>query len=431
MTKMTRQNLHNIKQRFEAHTGTDLNAPAAGHISSIRQVALLAAALIFVMAMLAASPRLFSPLDQDQLVLRGTYQGGGIVSVYVENKSDKVLRFQEKTKLIRWVTGEEAASLGGNVRFENTEFPPNSSGTMTVDLSDAYDTAALETAKTNAEVYYLLLTNHDFLFSHDWMCSFTFAPPKESPHVNTPPQAPAVSAPSDRILPELRFYFEETYNVPLALQQNHALYQQTVEELLARFDGNVACSLSPSIMVSGPSEFLDPEPMVRDIPEDVILDASVAPEQQYLLTSWEWHYTDGYGRFVATAGEKAMVQMAFLPQRPEDKERSDGGVAMPLVFHLFYDAQRSLNQEHYVFVYGRLLSFQEMEQYLVRRDAHYAIYDVTPLIYRDVDAYLDFFLSTRTDVYCDDQIRQRVRNIYTFYRNRDNAASQFYYTQTS
>ena len=59
MTKMTRQNLHNIKQRFEAHTGTDLNAPAAGHISSIRQVALLAAALIFVMAMLAASPRLY------------------------------------------------------------------------------------------------------------------------------------------------------------------------------------------------------------------------------------------------------------------------------------------------------------------------------------------------------------------------------------
>ena len=83
--------------------------------------------------------------------------------------------------------------------------------------------------------------------------------------------------------------------------------------------------------------------------------------------------------------------------------------------------------ENYAFIYGQLHSFADLEDYKVLSDEHYTLYDFTDLIYTDVDAYLDYFLTTRTDVYCDDQIRQRVHNIYDFYRNKDNIRNMYGY----
>lgn len=431
MSKMTKQNLRHIKCIFEEQTGVDLN-PACRRSSAVpmRKLAALGAMALCIFAMLAFSQKLFTPLDGDKLVLSATYQGNGILSVFVENASDKKLAFQEKTRLFRWVTGEEVASTGGCVRFENTIFPPHTSGTMTIDLSEAYNTQSLENAVTNAESYYLLLTNKDFLFGHDWICSFRFSageetPPETSPHSDLP-----VPRPAD-LEPELSFYFEHTYtDAPLALNENHFLYQQRVEELLQRTDGTVVSSLSPSIMVAGPSEFLDPEPMVRDIPQGTVLDASIPEDQQFRLVSWEWSYTDGYGRLVATAAEKALVHTVFLPQHEAEKHTSDGGVAVPLIFHMVYDAARASIPDNLAFIYGKLYTFEALESRKVLSDAHYAIYDVTDLIYTDVDAYLDFYLTTRTDIFCDEDLRQRVRNAHSFFRDKEITAGLYYYRES-
>lgn len=425
MSGLKKHNLRHIKAIFEEKTGADLN-PAHRYQSRrpVRTTLVFAAVLMFASLMLGFTAKLFTPLSGDELSLTGTYEGNGIVSIHVENKSDKPLKFQEKTKLLRWVGGEEVESLGGKVIFENYEFPAHSEGIMTLDISKAYDVQALEESDTSAEWFYFVLTNKDFLFGHDWMCSVTFGPEKET----TPAEIPAytgntVAENIEQIEAELQFYFEESYQDLLAFNGANFQYQQKVQEVLTRFDGTIVPALSPTIMVGGPSEFLDPEPKMEKPPADVIFDDTIPQEQQYLLTWSDWTYTDAYGRMVASQNEKAWAQVAVLPQRQGE---TDGGVTIPLIFLFVYDAEMA-KEENYAFLYGQILSFAEMERYKVLEDEHYAVYDATDLIYTDLDAYLDYFLTTRTDVYCDDQIRRRVHNIYDFYQDSENIRQMYGY----
>ena len=425
MKKMTKQNLRNIRCRFEEQTGVDLN-PKHHHKSiPVRKIWILAAAILACLAMAAFTYPLFSSLDGDELSLSGAYEGNGIVAVQVENQSDKRLEFQPETRLMRWATGEELPRLAGKPIFENTVFEPHSSGTMTIDLSAAYDMQTIEEKYHREEWFYLLLTNNNFLFGQDWMCSI-------SPGQQEPVEVPEETVPSvaaefrilEEIEAELRSYFEESYGGRLmAFNGPNFQYQQKVEELLARFSGTVVPSLAPTLMVGGPSEFLDPEPVMGKPPESVIFDASVPAEEQYLLTLSDWTYTDAYGRMVATADEKAWAQTAMLPQYPG---QTDGGAALPLIFLFIYDAVQAV-PENYVFLYGQIRSFAEMEQYKVLEDEHYVIYDATDLIYTDLDAYLDYFLATRSDVYCDDGIRKRVHSIYDFYQDPENLRAMYGY----
>ena len=113
----------------------------------------------------------------------------------------------------------------------------------------------------------------------------------------------------------------------------------------------------------------------------------------------------------------------MLPQRQGE---TDGGIPLPLIFLFVYDAEMA-KDENFAFIYGQLHSFAEMEAYKVLEDEHYAVYDATELIYTDVDAYLDYFLTTRTDIYCDDQIRRRIHNIYHFYQDKENIRNMYGY----
>lgn len=425
MNRMTKRNLRNIRCRFEEKTGVDLNPAHRQRSFPARKIWVLAAAIICCFAMAAFTWPLFSGLDGDELSLSGTYEGSGIVSIRVENRSDKKLEFQHQTRLMRWVTSEEVPRLAGKPVFENTVFDPHSEGTMTIDLSKAYDIQALEESHTGDEWFYLLLTNNDFLFGQDWMCSVSFGQPEPEPVAEeTIPSISVDPIIGETIEEELKFYFEDSYAGELmAFNGPNFQYQQKVEELLTRFDGTVVSALSPMIMVGGPSEFLDPEPIMGKPPEGTIFDASVPADQQYLLTLSDWTYTDAYGRMVASADEKAWAQTAMLPQR---KGETDSGVSLPLIFLFVYDAEMA-QPKNYAFIYGQLHSFAQLEEYKVLEDEHYAVYDATDLIYTDVDAYLDDFLDTRPDVYCDDQIRQRVRNIYEFYQNRENIQAMYGY----
>lgn len=424
MKKMTKRNLRNIRCRFEEKTGVDLNPAHRQQSFPARKLWMLAAAIVCCLAMAAFTHPLFSSLDGDELSLSGIYEGGGIVSIQVENRSDKKLVFQKQTKLMRWVTSEEMPRLDGKPVFENTSFEPHSSGTMTIDLSAAYDIQAMEGSD---EWYYLLLTNNGFLFGQDWMCSISFGSSAPQPAVQeTIPSVAAEPSIVEEIQEELRFYFEESYTGELmAFNGPNFLYQQKVEEILTRFEGTVVSALSPVAMVGGPSEFLDPEPIMGKPPEGVVFDKTIPEEQQYLLTFSDWTYTDAYGRMVAGADEKAWAQTAILPQRKGD---TDGGVTIPLIFLFVYDSDMA-KPENYAFIYGQLHSFAELEAYKVLEDEHYAIYDATDLIYTDLDAYLDYFLTTRTDVYCDEQIRQRVHNIYDFYQDREHIQAMYGYLQ--
>ena len=406
MRRMTKKNLENIKAIFEEKTGTELNPDSRRACPLVRKIAVLAAVLVCCFAMAAFGWPLFSPLRGDALTLSATYEGGGIVSVYVENGSDRDLEFQRQTKLMCWATGTEVERLEGEILFENTAFPAHSSGTMMVDFSGAYDIAELEGDGRNFGQYYLLLTNHDFLFGHDWMCSFSFADKEREMAYETLPHVTAEAEGLAQIEGELRFYFEDAYHDEvMAWNDANFTYLQKVDEVIKRFDGNVVPPLYPTIMVTGPSTFLDPQPLVDTASGFGQVDGECA-------VGSDWTPVDGYNRLIgASVLEKALTVSALLPQK-----EGDGCGAVPLVYTLVYEAAAAQKREDFVFFYGRFRSFAEMEPCKVYEDEHYVVYDVTDALYTDLDAYLDYVQTTREDLLLDTQARAHIRDVYAYFR---------------
>ena len=332
---------------------------------------LITALIALILAVPGCAKFLFSPLNGDELSLGGTYRGNGIVTVEVKNGSDKELKFQKQLKLMCWETSEEVEKQGGEVVFQNTEFAPHTEGTMVVDISAAYDVAALE---QSSELHYFILTNNDFLFGHDWMCSFRFREPEETEPTQPPTEpdpALGVSQSIADIEEELRFYFELAYPV-------------------------------------------------RDVPKEL----------QYQLVGEHYTSLDGYGRMVGAKAngigdtDLCLKLEALLPQYPG---QTDGGVGMPLIYLFTYETPMTMEKDNYAFIYGRVMTFEELKGYKVYEDQQYTVYEVTDLFYTDLDAYIDWFLTTRTDIYSDEQVRQRIRNIYDYYKVKENLTNAFYY----
>ena len=174
MKTMPNENFRHICRLVEQKTGVSLGPdrmPERRHRA--RLVPLLAALALMVLTMTASAFMLFTPMNGDELALGGIYEGNGIITVYLENGSDKYLRFQKQVMVMEWEESRELPGLSGKIIFRNTVFPPHSSGAMTLDLSGAYDTDLLEREITRGNLY-LVLTNYDFQFVHDWMCFIRF-----------------------------------------------------------------------------------------------------------------------------------------------------------------------------------------------------------------------------------------------------------------
>ena len=100
MTTFNQNNLKHIRELFQSGTGVEL--PSRRRVRRpARTAALLAAALILCLTATAFACGLFSSLAGDELGLSATYEGEGIISILVENRSDKDLRFQPVLKLMR------------------------------------------------------------------------------------------------------------------------------------------------------------------------------------------------------------------------------------------------------------------------------------------------------------------------------------------
>ena len=419
MSRFTKRNLRNIKCIFEEKTGVDLNpAHRMGKRLSVRKAVLAAAVIVCCLAMTAFTYPLFSSLDGDELSLNGTYLGDGIVSVYVENQSDKTLEFQETVKLVSWNDGEVAPR--GKVKLENTRFAPHTSGTMTVDLSGAYDIEALETTipgKPKDSWYYLMLTNNGFLFGQDWMCSFHFV--EEVPEETEAPEEDAslgVSQTIDEVEEELRFYFEKDYwdEIP-AFNEANFEYLQKVQELLARTQGTFVRSVDPYLLV--------------ETPEEGVVYAETFPmDIQLRLVGTQHTSLDAYRRIVGSmfSGEGSDYSYQISVMIPEYEGQTDGGQYLPLVYLFVYETAAAKAENAYTFISGQIKTFAELEPNKVYEDEQYVVYDATEMFYTDLDAYIDYFLSVQ-DLHCDEQIRQRIYAIRDYYRNRDNLV--FYYPE--
>ena len=194
MDSFKRTNLQNIKDIFEKRTGVDLDRGKS--FQPFKMAVIAAAVILCCLSATAFTFSLFSSLSGDDLGISAAYEGNGVVSVWVENRSDKDLHFQSALKLMQWSTSEEIAPIAEkNVSFSGTHIPAHSSGTMTIDLSEAYDIAMLETPLAGNDWYFFVLTNNHFAFGQDWMCPVDFAEPDIVQTEYPAPVAPADADP--------------------------------------------------------------------------------------------------------------------------------------------------------------------------------------------------------------------------------------------
>ena len=411
MNTFRKTNLENIQHIFQEKTGIQAELPRHSRLPLRTAVTMAAVLLCLTATAFAAS--LFSSLSGDDLGLSATYEGDGIVSIQVENRSDKSLQFQPQLKLMRWSTGEEIPPLSDRITFTGTDFDGHTSGTMTIDLSRAYDMAALEEPLTD-DHYYLILTNNHFLFGQDWMCTVSFAKPVQSPAEDPDPLSPgqADEALTAQVLPALQPYFADYVADIDQRRARNTQYLEACQDLLAEVQDKLAAPVSPYLGIGDPDA-------------GVIFDETVPADNQYLLTSLNPASLDGYGLPVgAAAAEQALVLSAIIPQRQGE---TDGGGTIPLLYLFTYDREDIRSPQDCTFVHGRLLTFAQLEGSKVYADERYVCYDLTDLFYTDLRSHVESMLSQRSDLYFDEQVWKRVENIARYYRDPETLSSKIYY----
>lgn len=362
------------------------------------------AAFLCFFSMTALAVGLFSSLSGDELSLSAAYEGNGVVSVQVENRSDKEIHFQSELRLMRWSTGEEVKPLDGEVSFSNTRIPAHASGTMVIDLSEAYDIALLETPLLDDDWYYFVLTNNNFLFGQDWMCTVVFAQAAPSDKDGQAAAVPAEADPeiSAEIIEEFRPYFESFPSDEEERKRLSEEYLESCRRFLGQLNGTVVPSVSPV------------ELTLIDREESVLFDPAVPADMQLQLTGLHRRPTDGYGKMIGSSMEEsAMVLSAYIPQ---EKGEVDGGADIPLIYVFTYGVNDMESLQDHAFIRGRLMTFEQMERYKIYEDERYVCYDVSDLFYTDLRQYVESMVSSRSDVYFDEQVWERVRNIYDYYR---------------
>ena len=343
MEPFTPNRLSHIERRFCEKAGL----PYVPRRRRPVRTALVLAAALCLLSLTVFAAGLFSPLHGDALSLSARYEGDGIVSVTVENGSDKPLTFQPQLKLMRWSTAQEVEPLpGGEVDFETLQFAPHSEGVMTLDLSHAYDLEALEEPLQN-DRYYLLLTNQNFVFGQDWICSLFFSEAEEeTPAVVEPlPPDQALAAQAEALL---RPFLENTALDPDLRRQQAQDYWAACREVIEAAEGRVVSSVSPML-------FLD-----KEDPAVIFDDTVPAGEQFTRLTFTAWTVWDSFGVPVGGLESERALEISGLV--PHAQGQTDGGAAVPLCWYLFYNRSDTEDPEALALIRGQLLSFEALAE---------------------------------------------------------------------
>lgn len=396
MRRFRYENEAHIREIFTRETGVAVPPPKRK--TARRTVIALGLAAALCCSVVSAA-ELFSPLNGDDFTLGAAYEGNGIVSVQVENRSGKPLVFEEKLKLLRWRTREELPAQG-EPAFEGKRIAPHSTGVMTIDLTPAYDIDLLEQPLEAGDSYYFLLTNNSFLFGQDWMCTVPFAESAEPEREELPTEfAPAAPLELREMEESLRFYFE---TAPVDVDESRKLnarYFAEVEKLLAEQGGRV-------VPTSGAGEIL-----VQDPEGSVILDPEVPAEGQGQIIGEHLHTADWDRKCLAAEGDHALVLSVGIPML----KYPDAASNLPL-FYLFSYQKEAVTEESLFFVRGRLISAREAEECLVFEDEDYLCYDFSGLFYSDLGEHIEEFAAGNRELRWDEATRVRIENTYRYYR---------------
>ena len=405
--KFQPHNLQNIKTMVSQQTGVPMGKKHRICFSAVNAAVIAAAVGLLSMTVVAAE--LFSSLSGDELKLSSAYEGDGIVTIEVENQSSKQLTFQETLK-VKQFYGNQEIEPHGQVRFSGTTVAPESSGILKVDLSAAYDMDMLEQELPD-DWYYLVLTNHNFMFGQDWMCSVDFAPasPKEPP-VQIPLENESDPAMEAEGFASLHPYFERARKENMPAQANRsdfvAAYYEEVEKALPQTKGRILPALDPSETgIQIQEDFLHPDPE-----EDYFV-----PTEGYLMSGCKVSSLDGFFVPVGRKGDKALIMEAMLPQGADHSPAE--GTPIPLAYFMAYDAKATREPDTCAFIRGQLVPFSALGDYEVYRDESCAIYNVTPLFYTSLDGYIEPIRSRVGPTYMDGMVLSCLRRNADYYQN--------------
>ena len=385
---------------LEAYTASNRRNPK-------KWLALLLVAAILALGLAACVPMLFSSISGDDLSLGAKYVGSGIVEITVENRSAKALNFQPKLKLQRWSDGEEIPAKG-KVTFKNTQFGPKSSGVMTVDLSEAYDLDELETPLLN-DRYYFLLTNNNFHFGQDWMCSVSFS---EEDHMDVPAYpvqpSPAEADPAlvRSVDPDLRAFFEESILTDKAKRAEITMaYYERCAEVIRASGKKVIHPVSPA-----------PTFLTADFPAGTVLDRNLPEELQYQLIGLKVASTDSYAFPVGASWEDtAYIFSVIVPQSAADLSEATGD-AIQVTYVMAFDSEQAAQPDAYTLIRGQLVPLSELLPDTVYRDEQYTAFNVTNYFFTDLDTHIAAFRQHRTDLFFNEDVLKRIHNGYVYLR---------------
>ncbi|MDE6141748.1 MAG: hypothetical protein K2G03_04005, partial [Bacilli bacterium] len=364
--------------------------------------------LIFFSAFAVAAFDWFSPLDGDEFALSATYNGYGVVSIYVDNKSDKTLEFEKKLKLMLWSTNSEVKKISDDARFKNTKFEPHTSGIMTIDISNMYDIKDLESQLDNDDHYYFVLTNNDFKFGYDWHCVISFDNRLNNTFDSNIEYVDKVDLILDEnekigndgeIIEELKPYFEDYVINPSLRNEKVEKYFEIVDKALdkERKNGkNIVRSVNPLLLVGDPDS-------------SVTFDERVPQDRQYALIGEHHYILDAYNIPAASRDEDCLVLSTVFPQRKGDINSPDGA-PLDILYIFQYDLKEIKADDAYVFIRGRLLNYQQLEKYKIYEDNEYVSYNMTDLFYSNIEDHINVIRKSRSDIYYDDGVKTRVLN---------------------
>ena len=174
MEKYNRKSFRNIQTIVQDKTGAVITTNRKLAWYKTRRMALMTGCLLCFVMLCAFSYAKFSSLDGDDLGFAPAYQGEGRFEIVIMNFSDKELKLQDKVKVMQWSTSKEVEGDTEKIRMSGLTIAPHSQGIVTIDISEGYDVGAMEENLQEGDWYYFLLTNNNFAFGQDWMCSFDF-----------------------------------------------------------------------------------------------------------------------------------------------------------------------------------------------------------------------------------------------------------------
>ncbi|MCH5339566.1 MAG: M23 family metallopeptidase [Acetatifactor sp.] len=174
MKKYSRRSLRNIQAIVQDKTGVVFTTNRKLVRHKTRQMALIAGCLLCFAMLCAFAYAKFSDLNCDVAGFSAAYQGDGRFEIVVINYSDKELKLQDNVRVMQWSTSKDVEGDSEKIMMSDLTIAPHSQGIVIIDISEGYDVGAMEENLQEGDWYYFILTNNNFAFGQDWMCSFDF-----------------------------------------------------------------------------------------------------------------------------------------------------------------------------------------------------------------------------------------------------------------